>query len=256
MNYCSVAEAMQLPGLRLVLTAGMPGPWGLAAKAVLEFKSLDYVAVAQEAGGENSELAQWTGQTAAPVLVHDQRFPATTWESILFLAEELAPDPELIPSDVGLRVQMFGLCREIAGQHGFGWLRRLGIFHQSLQQEGLAGSAVMQRLIFRYGYSEQSLAAARPRLAAIMNALAERLHARRREGSTYLVGSALSAADLYWANFAALIEPLPQQDNPMPPGLRELYTLDDPRLLQVLDPILLEHRDFIYREHLRLPLDY
>ena len=44
MEYLSVAEARHLPGLRLVLTASVPGPWGQAAKAVLGFRSVGYAA--------------------------------------------------------------------------------------------------------------------------------------------------------------------------------------------------------------------
>jgi hypothetical protein len=49
MKYLSVTEARKLPGLRLVLTANMPGPWGEAAKAVLSVRNVTYVPVAQAA---------------------------------------------------------------------------------------------------------------------------------------------------------------------------------------------------------------
>ena len=65
MDYASVSEARHMPGLRLVLTAGVPGPWGEAIKSVLHHKGLDYVAVTQEAGEENPELVDWTGQRSA-----------------------------------------------------------------------------------------------------------------------------------------------------------------------------------------------
>ena len=65
MKYLSVEEAIDMPGLRLVLTAGVPGPWGEAAKAILAYKQLDYTPVRQEGGGENAALRDWTGQTSA-----------------------------------------------------------------------------------------------------------------------------------------------------------------------------------------------
>ena len=40
----------------------------------------------------------------------------------------------------------------------------------------------------------------------------------------------------------------------MPAHLRTLYTVDDPELAATLEP-LLDHRDFIYREHLELPVE-
>ncbi len=51
-----------------------------------------------------------------------------------------------------------------------------------------------------------------------------------------------------------MIDPLPAAQCPMPEMLRAGYRLNDPELAAAADPILLEHRDFIYREHLRVPL--
>ena len=56
MEYISVTDAIEAPGLRLVLSAGVPGPWGESAKALLAYKGLEYKAVLQEGGGENAEL--------------------------------------------------------------------------------------------------------------------------------------------------------------------------------------------------------
>jgi hypothetical protein len=38
--------------------------------------------------------------------------------------------------------------------------------------------------------------------------------------------------------------------------MRESYALRDPAVRAAADEILLEHRDFIYRTHLALPLDF
>ena len=59
MKYASMKEGRQAGGLRLVLSQGVPGPWGEAAKAIFKVKGLDYLAVAQEGGGENAELREW-----------------------------------------------------------------------------------------------------------------------------------------------------------------------------------------------------
>ncbi len=45
MKYLSVEEAIDMPGLRLVLTAGVPGPWGESAKAILAYKGLAFTPV-------------------------------------------------------------------------------------------------------------------------------------------------------------------------------------------------------------------
>ena len=38
MNYVDVDVARSLPGVRLVLTVGFPGPWGQAVKKMLELQ--------------------------------------------------------------------------------------------------------------------------------------------------------------------------------------------------------------------------
>ena len=54
MKYLSVEQGIALPDLRLVLTRGVPGPWGEAAKAIFYVKKIPYVKVAQIAG-ENDD---------------------------------------------------------------------------------------------------------------------------------------------------------------------------------------------------------
>ena len=62
---------LPLSGLRLVLTAGVPGPWGEAAKGVFHVKGVPFARVRQEAGAANQELVEWTGHDNAPVAVYD-----------------------------------------------------------------------------------------------------------------------------------------------------------------------------------------
>ena len=99
MKYLSAAEARNLPGLRLVLTAHMPGPWGEAAKALLSVRQVKYVPVAQAAMEANDDLYAWTGVRNAPVAVLDEEPPQTTWLDILLLAERLGSGTPLLPSD-------------------------------------------------------------------------------------------------------------------------------------------------------------
>ena len=77
---------------------------------------------------------------------------------------------------------------------------------------------------------------------------------QRDVGRRYLVGDALSPLDIWWASFAAMIEPLPPELCPMRPDTRVAYRVRDPVVREATDPALLEHRDFIYREHLELPV--
>ena len=61
-EFVSVAEAKAQEGIRLVLTAGAPGPWGEAIKGMLRVKKIPFVRVRQEAGTDNAELVRLIGR--------------------------------------------------------------------------------------------------------------------------------------------------------------------------------------------------
>lgn len=251
MKYVEVEEAIGLPGLRLVLTTGVPGPWGESAKYILHVKHVPYTPVRQTLGTESDALRRWTGQSNAPIAIYENESPRSGWAEILALAERLAPEPALVPTDPSLRVRMFGLAHEICGEGGFGWQRRLMLLG------GLdGGSDVTRTLVRRYGVSDKAVAAAPGRTAEILLVLSRQLREQRAAGSPYFVGEHLSALDLYWAAFALMVEPLPDELCKLHPAMRQTYTLRDPAVRAAADGLLLEHRDFIYRTHLSLPLSF
>jgi len=257
-HYLEPSEARGKTGLRLVLTEGVPGPWGEAAKAIFHVKGIPFAPVRQVGGGENAELVAWTGHGNAPQAVLDGEPARCGWAEILFLAERLAPEPALLPADPAERALAFGLAHELCGEQGFGWTRRLMIFHAVFQAvpadaPGLEGPRRMAR---RYGYDRAAGEAAPARVARLLGMLAERLRAQRERGRAFLVGDALSAVDLYWAAFAAMVAPLPPALCPMSDFMRQTYTLATPVAGHEPDPILLEHRDRVYEEHLPLPLEF
>ena len=65
MEYVDINQAIRADGLRIVLVQGMPSPWGQAAKAMMEYKNLSYVAGPQRGGGDNAELVAWAGVNSA-----------------------------------------------------------------------------------------------------------------------------------------------------------------------------------------------
>jgi glutathione S-transferase len=258
-EYLGIEEARARSELRLVLTAGVPGPWGEAAKGVFHIKRIPYLAVVQEGGGENTALRAWTGHDNAPIVVCDGEPVRTTWSEILFFAERRAPEPSLIPADPADRALMFGLAHEICGEQGLGWSRRLMMLHSVLSVPALADSPAgdsVRRLAGKYGYDRTAAEAAPARAAEVLALLASQLREQRERGRRFLVADALSALDVYWATFTALVNPLPASECPMPDFLRAQYEVADPVVRAAVDPLLLEHRDFIYREFLPLPLDF
>src|SRR5689334_5174229 len=96
--YIEVEEALKIPGLRVVLSPGVPGPWSEAAKGILHVKKIPYTKVRQEVGGQNLPLLKWTAQTTAPAFVYNDERPRSLWIDQLYLAERIAPEPPLIPS--------------------------------------------------------------------------------------------------------------------------------------------------------------
>jgi len=259
-DYIDIERARALPGLRLVVPP-VPGPWAEGAKGLFHVKHIPVARVRQAAGEANEELVSWTGESNAPQAVFDDEPVRTGWTEMILLAERLAPEPPLLPRDPAQRALVFGLCHLLAGEEGFGWQRRHMMFHQilGLPVEVLAEDHPVRRMVARmgarYGYSEAAAEAAPERAADILRLFTARLEEQGRSGSRYLVGSGLTALDVYWAVFAALIEPLPADSCPMPEVMRNQYTLKDDVVGAAASPILLEHRDFVYEKHLELPID-
>jgi len=256
-TYVEVEEALKISGLRVVLSPGVPGPWSEAAKGILHVKKIPYTKVRQEVGGQNLPLLRWTAQTTAPAFVYNDERPRSLWIDQLYLAERLAPEPPLIPSAIDERMLMFGLSNELCGENGFGWARRLMLFHATLG-DPKASEAAKKGLAFmsnKYGYESAAAEGAPARVAEILRALASQLASQQAKGSRFLVGNRLSALDIYWAAFAALVQPLPQDQCPMPQGYRRMYTCSDAVVMQAMTPQLLAHRDFIYHDYLELPID-
>jgi glutathione S-transferase len=253
MEYKSVKEARALPGTRLALSVGVPGPWGQAAKKMLEYKKIPYVPVAQHVAEANEDLVAWTGHRNAPVLVHDNDPPLTRWQDMIVFAEKIQPTPALVPRASKERVLMFGIVNELAGEWGYGWCRRLMMLHDQVvaaQAKGDGMPSATQVLTSQYGYSSPDAIAAEERCAEILRMLTEQLKSQREWGSEFVVGAALSAADIYWACFSSMLEPLPDDILPMSQEMRAFRTVRSPVLLAAKDPILIDQRDRIFRAYL------
>ena len=250
MDYVSVEQARELDGLRLVLCAGTPGVWGEAIKAVLAHKKIAYTPVLQEVGGENRSLREWTGHTSAPVIIDADNRQHVLWESMVLLAEQLAPEPALIPARPAERALHFGLLREIAGVEGLGWNRRL----QSIALSGgPSGNPVLQRLAEKYGYSEEAVVRSEARTVEILLLLSAQL----KNHGPYFFGDQLTALDFYAAIFiGVMINPLPHELIPMPKGMRAGFSHPSPAIAEALDSHLQAHRDRVFEQHIQTPLDF
>jgi glutathione S-transferase len=252
MDYVSVAEARKLPGLRLALSAGTPGPWGEAAKALFKLRNVPFVPVRQHIMEANEELVAWTGHRNAPVAIWEDEPGVAGWIEILMLAERLGSGPSLLPADELERISVLGISAEICSPGGFGWERRLTLLGAG-QRPQTGGPDFMSRA---YGVRDGVVEPATERVIAILGGLSRLLERQRAAGSDYLVGHQLTAADVYWACFSQLIGPMPPRQCPMGDDMRAIYSHITPEIEAAVDPALLAHRDMVWQRHIGLPMEF
>jgi glutathione S-transferase len=266
-NYIDVAQAKAMPRLRIVASPGSIAPWSEAIKQIFTIKRVPYVLVAQKIPGPDLELREWTAQTSAPVAVWNDERPRSTWLEQLYLAERLEPDPPLIPAGVEDRVQMIGLINEICGETGLAWSGRLRYLHQVLRvkdpgarpttSDAQQMRALAQQLGEKYGYTPEAAEAAPGKLLEVLRGLTARMEQQRAQGNRFFIGGSLTALDIYWAAFCNTFSPPPLEWCPnLPPAQRLGFSKLAPAIAAALSPLLIEHRDHIYRAYLKLPIDF
>jgi glutathione S-transferase len=261
MKYISCAEAIPMKGLRLVLSSDGPNIWCEAAKYVFALRNVPYVAVRKSGMGDtedNERLFQWTGQRNAPVAMYEDEKPRSGWLDILYLAERLGSGPSLLPDAREGQVECIGLSHQLCGEDGLGWNRRLNMFKMMLDAVGgdPARTGLPPRLFKDYTIDAQTAAAGTDRLLAILKLFNDRLKRQKAAGSRYLVGDRLTATDAHFAAMFGMVDPLPHGVNPMPAGMRGLYESGEPHVRAAVTDELREHRDYIYKNHLTLPIDF
>jgi glutathione S-transferase len=251
-EYMEFEEARAAKGLRMVVVSGVPSPWGEAAKGILNVKNIPWKAVRLDP--TNDALADWTKDRSGPVAMYEDEAPRSSWSEILLLAERLEPKKPLLPSDASERAEQIGIAHEICGVDGLGWTRRLQGIHQGLNGEGGFPPPVAKYLGEKYGYRADEASRYQQRVIDLLDMLAGRLHRQHDKETPYYFGNSVSAIDIYSATFMALFKPLPPEQCPMAEHIRPAFELSDEVIEKVFDPILIEHRNFVYGRYLELPL--
>src|SRR5258708_35370919 len=113
LQYRSLEEIIDHPGLRIVLVRGVPSPWSQAAKTIFEIKGLDYVAASWPPGEPNENIVAWGGDTSAQIVAWASEKPINRWIDILYLAEGLPPNVPAPPTEPTLRRLSAGLSAEL-----------------------------------------------------------------------------------------------------------------------------------------------
>ncbi|MFT7246373.1 MAG: hypothetical protein ACI82A_003747 [Candidatus Azotimanducaceae bacterium] len=253
-DYLEVNDAQTQPGLRLVLTAGVPGPWSESAKALFRHHGVSYLPVRQDGGRDNPELVAWTRHRNAPIALYNDEAPRVRWLELLDLAERLGQvevnSPSLYPVDRTERMLMVGLINEIAGENGFAWNARQLMLNATYQATG--DKAYKNPMLRDYQFDPGKVESVKTALNDFLAFLARHLDA---QPGRYLIGDRFSAADLYWAYFSNLLSPQDETINPMPGFLRKSYELPA-TLIAPFDESLVAQRDWIFEQHLETPLTF
>jgi len=236
------AAAMKT-GTRITFIPGLQALYAEALKNLCYVKKIPIIRALHpmmgidKATGQDRQarLYELTSQTSLPTMFHNEERPRNVWTEQLALAEQIgAPDsPKLIPDDYALRAEVYGLSAIILGEDGLVWNMRI-------LNDGPLGR--------KYGYSE----------AASAKLLDERLAAQEARGSAYLVGDALSAADIYWATMSMAVCPAPPSIMPVTKqnqGMLQFFEANAklPAVAEVMSPRIEAHQRFILTTYCETP---
>jgi len=253
MQYVEPEAAIHQGGLRLAVTQGVPAPWSESAKAVFRIKRVSFTPVAQKGGEDNLDLVAWTKHRNAPIAMYEDEAPRVRWLEIVELAERLGTGPALLPERREERMSVVGLTNEIAGESGFAWHGRVLMLSMMEELQGTAARSSNMYKDYSHGIGDTrgSLESVR----SFLDYLADKISAQRNLGSPYLVGTALTAADIYWAYFSQLLHPLPTDLCATPDQVLAFWA-SVPNAVGNFEASLVEHRDYIFKHYLELPVEF
>jgi glutathione S-transferase/glutaredoxin len=253
--WLTLEQALSAPGLRVApVRAGLPSPWSEFVRACLHVKRIPYSLVdARDADRGLASIKSLTGQESLPVVFWNDERPRSNWLEQLMLAERIAPQPRLLPDDPLERAKVVGLVAVLCSETGFGWHRRVMMIARLLTEPtfGARERGIGQYLSKKYRHHTDSLEESTRHCEAIVATFA----GLQVADHNYLSGSSLTALDLAWAAFAALIQPLPEHSCRMTPLWRDLYTWMPSVTSRSAVEGLLSFRERIYRDWLPLPVD-
>ena len=138
---------------------------------------------------------------------------------------------------------MFGLCAVVLAEDGIVWNMRI-------LNDGPLGR--------KYGYSDAASAAAPAKIAEAIALIDNRLAQQAERGSPYLVGDALSAADIYWATMSMSVTATPPEIMPVTQqnkGMLGFFAANSkiPKIADVLSKRIEEHQRYILTTYCETP---
>jgi hypothetical protein len=254
-QWLTLDQGLKATGLRIApVRNGIPSPWSELCRALFRVKRIPFALIdARDPKRGLTDLKSATGHDTLPVLLSESDRPLANWLEQILFADRTGIAPRLLPGNPRDRAAIVGLLSELCAEDGFGWNRRLLIIERLLTDPRYSERerGIGRYLADKYGYSRSSSVAAQHRCEEIVAGFAE----KRSAGTGYLHGEVLTALDLGWAAFAALILPLPEDSCPMNELWRDLYSWTPRDSSPESVRTLLDHRDRIYREWIGLPID-
>mgnify|MGYP001349729009 CR=1 FL=1 len=253
-EFITLEEAAKMTtGTRVTFIPGMQALYAEALKNVCYVKKIPLIralhplmGVDKETGKDRQEkLYELTSQTSLPTMFHNGEHPRSNWTEQLALAERAgtSDSPILIPDDFRQRVEMFGLCAIILAEDGLVWNMRI-------LSDGPLGR--------KYGYSAEASAQAPNKMSQIVRVIDSQLQAQEERGSKYLVGDAISAADVYWATMSMAVIPASPEIMPRTKqnaGLLAMFAASSqiPQLKEAITDRLEKQRDYILTTYCETP---
>ena len=252
--FISLEEAAALKsGMRITFIPGVQALYAEALKNICFVKGIPVIrakhpmmGVDKETGEDRqARLFELTSQTSLPTMFYNEERPRNVWVEQLALAEQVggADSPALIPADMKLRAEMFGLCAVVLAEDGLVWNMRI-------MNDGPLGR--------KYGYSDEASAAAPGKVAKVIALLDRQLQQQSDQGSRYLVGDALTAADIYWATMSMCITDTPPEIMPVTQqnqGMLKFFAANSrvPGIAEALSSRIVEHQHYILTTYCETP---
>lgn len=245
--------AAMTTGTRVTFAPGVPAMFSEALKNICFVKGVPLIRVlhphmgVDEATGKDrqTKLYELTAQTSLPTMFHEEERPRSVWIEQLALAERIGAvgTPTLIPDNFELRAEVFGMCALVLAEDGLAWNMRI---------------LIDSPLGRKYGFSEEANAAAPGKIAEIISLLDRRLEAQAQSGSSYLVGDALTAIDIYWATFSMSVLPAPIEIMPVTQQNQRMLQFFEansriPEIAGALSKRIEDHQQFILKTYCESP---
>jgi glutathione S-transferase len=254
LEFISLEEAAEMKtGTRVTFIPGMQALYAEALKNICFVKKIPLVralhplmGVDKETGGDRqARLYELTSQSSLPTMFHDEERPRNVWIEQLSLAESIGSSDslKLIPSNMQDRVDMLGLCAVILGEDGLVWNIRI------LSDNPLAR---------KYGYSEEASSQAIDKIVEIISMIDSRLEAQEKLRSKYLVGTSLSAVDIYWSTMVMSTISTPPEIMPRTEQNQGMLMWFEgnskiPEIENVLTKRIQEHQHYILKTYCETP---